>query len=351
MDINRDYYLDFLRGLAVINVIIIHTAFKSGASYVPTFIQSITLLLDVPFFFFLAGWSYAYVRSSIKNMKGLIKLQKQYFFFLIIYTIILLIFTPKDVSSLNFIHNFFYINKINSALLPVVMGSIWFMPVYFSVSLIFPIIIDILSKKKDENLCFILLIICLLGFMYTQLGYNFFYISKNILFYGFFYVLGFASKNYKITSLKWLSIILILILILIQAFVHIFNVDIMVIQKLKFPPHIIYLLISMIAIVISLYIKDKIEIHRNNFIAKIGKNAIFYYFAQGISSSLLYFIVNKFNCQWYFKFLVFILFNIILAIFISDSIRKMYEILNNVINKQLYKYKNVIAIHIKDFSL
>lgn len=47
----RDYYLDFLRGIAALNIIIIHTAFWSGEGYVPTIIKNLTLLLDVPFFF------------------------------------------------------------------------------------------------------------------------------------------------------------------------------------------------------------------------------------------------------------------------------------------------------------
>lgn len=53
MSLKRDYYINFLRESAAINIIIIHTAFWSGRSYVPTIVQSIALLIDV--LLFLAG--------------------------------------------------------------------------------------------------------------------------------------------------------------------------------------------------------------------------------------------------------------------------------------------------------
>lgn len=338
MNIKRDYYIDFLRGLAAINIIIIHTAFWSGEQYVPNFIKSITLLLDVPLFFFLAGWSFSYVKSSVKTIKGFIKLQEKYVFFLVVYTIILLIFTREDVSVINFINEVFYKQTIPSKLLPVVMGSIWFLPIYFAVSSIFSIIISSINKEKDNNLHLILLGMCLMGFMYTQLGYNFFYLSRDILFYGFFYVLGYICKDYKISNYRSLCVILISILSCIILFGCVFNVDITVIQNLKFPPHIIYLLMSLIGIVISLYIKGRILFDKNNFIVKIGQRAIFYYFGQGISSSILYYYIDIINIQWYFKFLICVFINISLGIIISECLYKIYNVWNNIRNKFVNKY-------------
>lgn len=332
MEKQRNHYIDFLRGLAAINIIIIHTAFWSGSSYVPTIVQSITLLLDVPFFFFLAGWSFSYVNSWTKNIKGIIKLQERYIFFLIIYTIILYFFAKNEVSGLNFINQIFYKRTIEPRLLPVVMSSMWFLPVYVLVSSIFSVVICVLTRKNFKN-NIILLITCLLGFIYVQLGNNFLGLSKKFLFYGFFYVLGYITKEYRISSLKSLSIILIFILSFIIGSVHIFNVDITIVQKLKFPPHIVYLLISLIGISIALYFKGKIKIDKRNIINKIGQNAIFYYLGQGISSSLLYFFVNRINISWYLKLLICIIFNIVLAIIISECIHKLYGIFNCIIKK------------------
>ena len=60
----RDQSLDFLRGLAALSIIFIHTAFWSGEAYVPQAVEALSLILDVPFFFFLSGWGGGYARSS-----------------------------------------------------------------------------------------------------------------------------------------------------------------------------------------------------------------------------------------------------------------------------------------------
>lgn len=61
---NRNTYIDMLRGIAALGVIAIHTAFWSGQSYTPIWFQSLTLLIDVPFFFFLSGWGARYAQLS-----------------------------------------------------------------------------------------------------------------------------------------------------------------------------------------------------------------------------------------------------------------------------------------------
>ena len=51
----RDNYIDFIKGLAVIAVVFIHTVFWSGGSYVPVFWRNLALLFDVPVFFLMTG--------------------------------------------------------------------------------------------------------------------------------------------------------------------------------------------------------------------------------------------------------------------------------------------------------
>lgn len=48
----RNDYIDFLRGVAVIGIVAIHTAFWAGQSYTPEWFWNLTLFLDVPFSFF-----------------------------------------------------------------------------------------------------------------------------------------------------------------------------------------------------------------------------------------------------------------------------------------------------------
>lgn len=51
--LKRDNWLDFIKGIAAINIILIHTTFWSGGGYVPQIVQSLSLVLDVPFFSFV----------------------------------------------------------------------------------------------------------------------------------------------------------------------------------------------------------------------------------------------------------------------------------------------------------
>lgn len=132
MSTNRNYYLDFLRGLAAINIVIIHTCFWSGSSYVPTFVQSLSLLLDVPFFFFLAGWSRGYSPTFKKTVYSLISLYYKYVFFITVYFIFLLITKENTGGLSNYLSYLSFINSVPTKFF-VVMGSMWFMPVYYTV--------------------------------------------------------------------------------------------------------------------------------------------------------------------------------------------------------------------------
>ena len=57
----RDHYVDFVRGLCALSVVFIHTVFWSGYSYVPEYVRNLSLMFDVPVFFFLAGCSFSIV--------------------------------------------------------------------------------------------------------------------------------------------------------------------------------------------------------------------------------------------------------------------------------------------------
>lgn len=195
----RDWYLDFLRGLCAVSIVVIHTAFWSGTAYVPTEMQSITLLFDVPFFFFLAGWSFSYTQNPAKVYKNLLVMQMKYLFFLVIYSIILLLANRPDFSVSNFVHWFFYFDPQPTKVLPVVMGSIWFMPVFIQVAMLYSLAIHFTQLNRKT---IVVLLVSLFGFLYTQTGGGFFFFPREILFYGTFYTLGFLSVRYVILEKK-----------------------------------------------------------------------------------------------------------------------------------------------------
>ena len=100
----RDGYVDTMRGLAIVSVILIHTAFcfKSN-SYCIDVIKNLTLLFDVPVFFFLAGFTMS-IKPDIDPIKQMAKLTAL-FFWVVLFCFIILVISPfinliKSVESL-----------------------------------------------------------------------------------------------------------------------------------------------------------------------------------------------------------------------------------------------------------
>lgn len=65
MPTQRAPYIDLIRGLCVLGIVFIHTCAHSGSSYVPPQMLWLSLLLDVPAFFFITGMTMAYVQKDI----------------------------------------------------------------------------------------------------------------------------------------------------------------------------------------------------------------------------------------------------------------------------------------------
>lgn len=268
----RDTYLDFMKGVAAINIIMIHTVFWSGESYVPEIVKSMALVLDVPFFFLCSGVGFTYVRSFKKTMLSLLNLYKKYLFFLFFYFICLILFgiIKKNYDGItleNFVNNMFFLRTENTAL-RVVMGSVWFMPVYFTVIPIGSYIVTRLyyaciteKSQTDEKdfmrLCRIALLIIFMGLIYTYLGKNFFYFSSTTLVYLFFWMLGVVCSRKKIQHFYSVVIIDCGILIFMKVMAKYLNVELRNMQSLKFPPSIIYVAYSLVIIVLALYAKSK----------------------------------------------------------------------------------------------
>lgn len=50
-----DSYLYCMKALCICGIVFIHTAFWSETDYVPNWVRNLSLLLDVPAFFFITG--------------------------------------------------------------------------------------------------------------------------------------------------------------------------------------------------------------------------------------------------------------------------------------------------------
>ena len=127
----RYEYIDFLKGVAAIGIVGIHTAFFSGSAYVPLWFRDSTLFLDVPFFFYLSGWGSSFRRSNIvRTAKSLGLMWEKWVCFISVLALFCLIsgklpHTFEGVSDLRELVNNYMFN-VSFPGFPVVSGSIWF---------------------------------------------------------------------------------------------------------------------------------------------------------------------------------------------------------------------------------
>jgi len=339
----RDNLIDIFRGIAILAIIIIHTTFWSGSSYVPDYIRSLSLIIDVPLFIFISGMTFNFSNSVMKNIKGLFNIWKKYLIFLIPFYIYEFLNNRTIISLETILSSLFFSTNPNSALV-VVPGSIWFIFMFFIVSIICSIIISIYNKYNDNlnNFIYIILISFIIYGM-SLYKLDFIFISTNYLMYIFVYLLGYYLYNKKFKTI-WDFLIPffsnIIILLSLLKFGE-YNYESM--QIAKFSSSLTYLSYSMISILIVTYLKDKIKLNIKP-LEFIGQNAIVFYFAQGVSSSLLYLFVPLFNFHWIPKLLVLIVINTILTLVFGY----LLYLFINIVTKLLDNIANLICITDKE---
>ena len=96
-------------------------------------------------------------------------------------------------------------------------------------------------------------------------------------------------------------------------------------NKQKFPPKLPYIIWLLFCLVTLFVGYNRLKITKPNFINYIGTNAIFYYFGQGISSSLIYFLVIPLKGQmsWWLILPMIFLANVLLAVVIAELVKKL----------------------------
>lgn len=333
---NRNYYLDNIRGIAAIMIIMIHTAWHSGVNYVPEHIRNMTLLFEVPIFFFLAGWSYRYCKSIKNYIKKLFSIQLQYMFFItlifiFIITLCLIRNIPTDINGINLIKWYFH---SYTSMYPFISveASLWFFPVYFVVSALISTFLTYNSEKSSKLLLyFLILALVLISFKFAEIGNINIFITLNFfVFYSIFYLLGYILIKTKI-NFRQLIYGSACILTLLLAIYSIKHLDILNLQLYKFPPHFIYFLWSLFGVLIILYLKNYDYYFKKNIFSFFGQNAIYAFFAQGVSSSILFKIVNHIQLEWYFKLPICFIINFIMAFILIFAIKYSYNLFINFI--------------------
>ncbi|WP_332020307.1 acyltransferase family protein [Kaistella sp.] len=343
----RDLYIDFAKGFATLSIIFIHTVFWSGQFYVPTEIRVLSLLIDVPLFYALSG-----LTSGGNVEKTLYRLLKLQITFMIFVTFLFFLdyffkvfglhvfglewmkdfystfgskYVPHNISDVpqwQNLGNWYLHQYTNADTFPVVMGSFWYLKVYFILTVFGVLILRFFPKHINWfiGLCFgLTLIFNLLPHYYPtgQVGYVALYLG--------IFLAAHQLKGKKIPT-QWIPFLYgILILILIILFWNSGKEIFMKMNKAKFPPKLLYIFWSGFSLVTLFVLYNRLKITKESIITFIGKNAIFFYFAQGMSSSLVYFLVVLLqdSMPWWVLMILIYLINIVLAFVIAVGLKKI----------------------------
>ena len=343
----RYLYIDFAKGFATLSIIFIHTVFWSGQFYVPTEIRVLSLLIDVPLFYALSG-----LTSGGNVEKTLYRLLKLQITFMIFVTFLFFLdyffkvfglhvfglewmkdfystfgskYVPQNISDVpqwQNLGNWYLHQYTNADTFPVVMGSFWYLKVYFILTVFGVLILRFFPKHLNWfiGLCFgLTLIFNLLPQYYPtgQVGYVAFYLGL--------FLLANRFKGKKIPA-KWIPILYgILAVIFVFLFWNSGKELFMKMNKAKFPPKLLYIFWSCFSLVTLFVLYNRLKITKESFITYIGKNAIFFYFAQGMSSSLVYFLVVPLQdaMPWWILMILIYLINIVLAVLIAEGLKKL----------------------------
>lgn len=321
---------------------LIHTAFHSGASYVPYWFANITLLFDVPVFFFLAGWALQINIKRGKNdgwggIKSSFGLWCKWAFFVALIEL--------AAKGLPFINGFSSLQEAIQALcffnftineLPSVAASIWFVPVYVVVSFWGATLVYIwrdsfymdCDRGGKKTACTCVIIMCVAGILYSSFGGVFFNMSGYFWFYMFFYLLGYSLSEYRIKKWKYAIFLIGIVVVLWFASAKLCGLAPIDLQGAKFPPRVMYLMASLISIILIMSLKGRIDqVATNKYICRIGKNAIWFYYTQGIGASILYFIRDYIpEIYWFVKWLILGVVNIVITILLAELILALYKL-------------------------
>lgn len=201
------------------------------------------------------------------------------------------------------------------------MGSFWYLKVYFILTVFGVLILKFFPKHINWfiGICIALTLLFNLFPEYYptgQVGYVAFYLA--------IFLIGNRIRGKKIQG-RFIPVLYILVAGALLWMFWFYGPDIFYkINKNKFPPKIPYIIWTLFSIVTLLVLYNRLKVKKENFITYIGQNAIFFYFAQGISSSLVYFLAVplKENMHWWILMILIYFINIILAFIISAGLKK-----------------------------
>ncbi len=339
----RNLYIDECRGIAAISVVAIHTAFF-GCPDVPEWFKSLTLFIDVPFFFYLSGWASSYSHPDvIKSLKSILKIWSKWIVFILVINIFCYISSklPLSYSPLRSLQDLFKAILFDESTSPgffVVGMSVWFIPFYFIVLLINNAVLTLISRSvriKEYSAAYMIFLFLTVLWAYIHPDV-FGYYPPFIMFYGAIWMVGYmrVEKTDSVKKLLFaLAICLAGLILFTYLDAYLRYIPWYEVQGAKIIPSGKYLFVSSFAILVAGYI-EKFVYKTNRVLVHIGKNAIYYFFAQGVGSSVLAYGQITLNIHpWFINWFAYFLINLVITAIIAELLRLTYIGISSLFSK------------------
>ncbi len=194
------------------------------------------------------------------------------------------------------------------------------------------------TKTQKERFDVLVMLLLFFIFMLVSSNYSSFYfnLDANVILFSIFYIIGYMSMIHKFKNFKTFIITEISVIIIFILCLYFNKLGIKDMQNLKFSVNYIYFIASLISTFLIIYLKDNLKVDKKFFspIVFIGKNALYLYFSQGLSSTLLILLVEKIKISnIMLKLLVMFLINLTLAIIFFIILITVYKIVDIVLKK------------------
>jgi fucose 4-O-acetylase-like acetyltransferase len=359
MKTKRDGFIDFFKGILIIWVIHIHTVFWSGTLYLPEITRQISLLIDVPIFFFISGYLTKptnFVPSFQKSARQFINL---YFNYLIISCILICFlyltfsFQNKTIPNLPLaIISMLQVHPHGELweMIIVYPKSLWYIRVYLSLLFLVPLVMSFIKFRRLRLILLTFVILIFSFSLYLNWNYDFLFTQTiYINFYLFIYLLGVLyqinEQNIPIHLLIFTFLFnIILILIIFHHDGNHFQI-----QTSKFPPSLKYLIYSLM--VIHIFTMTKRIWHYSDSVGNhqvfqnlewCGRNVYFIYLFQGVVCSLpFYFIpIIRNHVPPLTLYFIILTFNVPCTLFITFVYLKLKVFSLNLFNKIVINIEN-----------
>ena len=292
----RIIYIDILRALAIILVIIGHIPYPGLNPDVKKWVYS----FHIPLFFFVSGMSMTFTNYKTNNIKN--NLEKRFQHIYLPYLIWAILLSLPNITLLSVPKIIYGTHK---SIASVSNSSLWFLPVLFLSTILIDLILFILTKKKKTAIIKILPLIFLAISLaippQTTIqpilhGHNFPFGLDIVPMASTFIIIGYLFQNYKNTHRKifsssLLKALVLIISIFLTTFFSLQNeVNYTLMAENRYGNIIYFLIASFSGIIMSIILSISIEKHTKK-IAKllqlIGANTLIIFILQKYPLALL----------------------------------------------------------------